>query len=77
MFLMNALLKLRAKENNVSQTLIANNTDLTYLARGKKDGLKILIGWRRDLVGNELLSLLEGKIGLTCNGNELKILQTD
>ena len=76
-FLMNALVKLRAKENSISQALIANNQDLTDLARGYKKNSKLLQGWRREIVGDELLDLLSGKIGITCKNMELKIQQTD
>ena len=76
-FLMSALVKLRAKENGVAQTLITSNSELTDLARGKRESLKILSGWRKEIVGEELLALLNGKIGITCENNELKILQRD
>ncbi len=76
-FLMNALVKLRAKENCVSQCLLTSNSELTDLARGKRENIKLLTGWRKEIVGNELLLLLDGKIGVTCDNKELKIIQTD
>ena len=76
-FLMNALVKLRAKENLVSHALIANNQDLTDFARGNREHSKLMSGWRREIVGDELLQLLEGRIGITCENLELKIQQTD
>lgn len=76
-FLMNALVKLRAKENMISQALIANNQDLADLARGENANSKLLKGWRREIVGEELLQLLRGEIGVTCENAELKIQKLD
>ncbi|MDO4841827.1 MAG: ribonuclease D [Phoenicibacter congonensis] len=72
-FLMNALLKLRATQNCIAQSVIANNHDLVDLARGKRKKSPLLKGWRKELVGQELIDLLDGKIGITCSNGALKV----
>lgn len=72
-YLMNALVKLRATQNSVCPTIIGNNHELTDLARGHKKHSKLLKGWRKEIVGNELLDLLDGKIGITCSKGALRI----
>ena len=70
---MNALVKLRATRNCIAQSVIANNHDLVDLARGKRKKSVLLKGWRKDLVGQELVDLLDGKIGITCSDGALKV----
>jgi hypothetical protein len=35
--------------------------------------VRVLRGWRRELVGNELLELLDGRLSLTVRGQRLWI----
>ena len=37
----------------------------------------MLRGWRRALVGEELIELLEGKLMLSLEGHELKVTRLD
>lgn len=71
--LMNAIVHVRAKENNIAVQTLASSEDLTALALGKREGLDILRGWRGRLLGNELVDLLEGRLSLSLDGSELKI----
>ena len=71
--LMTSLVRLRAKENGVAFQTLANHSDLVRLARGYTEDVDMLRGWRRELVGNELLELLEGKISLSLAGDELVV----
>ena len=63
--LMCALVRLRAKENGVAMQTLASHSDLTALARGHFEGIDLMRGWRRALVGDELVDLLEGRIALS------------
>lgn len=72
--MMSALVKQRARENNIAYHTLANNSDLAEVARGHKD-VDVLKGWRREIVGNDLLSLLEGKIKLGLNKGRLLIIR--
>lgn len=69
--LMCALVRLRAKENGVAMQTLASHSDLTALARGHFEGIDLMRGWRRALVGDELVDLLEGRIALSLVKGEL------
>ncbi|MDR1015163.1 MAG: ribonuclease D [Coriobacteriales bacterium] len=71
--LMGALLHQRAKELHIATSFLAGHDDLARLAEGQREGLTILKGWRRDLLGNELLRLLEGGISLSLDDGDLKV----
>lgn len=60
--LMLALVEVRAKENGVASQLLAPHADLAKLARGHREGIAVLEGWRYELVGHELVDLLDGKL---------------
>ncbi len=62
--LMAALVRLRAKEHGVATPLLASRDDLEMLAGGERDGSSLLEGWRRTIVGDELLRLLDGSLAL-------------
>ena len=59
--LMSAVVRKRARENNIAFQTLCNHSDLAKVARGYRD-VAILQGWRRDIVGNELLDLLAGRL---------------
>jgi ribonuclease D len=71
--LMTALLHHRAKELRIASSFLANHGELVQLAIGEREGLQVLMGWRRDLIGDELLHLLSGEIALSLVGEELKV----
>ncbi|MDQ6962882.1 MAG: ribonuclease D [Mariprofundaceae bacterium] len=59
------LLKLRAYQENIAVELLANKKDLMAIAAWKSGeempDLPCLQGWRKKLVGHDMLTLLEGK----------------
>ena len=63
--LMTALVRLRAKENDIAVQTLASHSDLVQLARGYTEGAELLRGWRKAIVGDELLDLLEGRLALS------------
>lgn len=69
--LMQALVRLRAKENDIAMQILAPHSDLTAVARGHLEGLDVMSGWRRKIVGDELLDLLDGKINLSLSDGSL------
>ena len=77
MDLMGALVRLRAKENGVAVPTLASHDDLLKVARGYRKGVDLLRGWRRALVGEELLELLDGKLSLSLDGHELRVARAD
>lgn len=74
--LMTALVRLRAKENGVAFPTLASHDDLARVARGYTEGIDLLRGWRRALVGEELLKLLSGDIALSLEKGALKVTGT-
>ncbi len=59
-------MKARALEEEIAPTLLATAADLQELVDAKTDrtslDLPVLKGWRRVLVGERLLQVLEGKL---------------
>ena len=71
--LMMAIVRLRAKENGIAVPTLASHDDLTKVARGYRKGIELLRGWRRTIVGDELLELLDGNISLSLDGSRLVV----
>jgi ribonuclease D len=71
--LLTTLLHLRAKELHITSSFLSNHDDLLRLASGQRKDLDILKGWRRELVGNELVQLLDGKLAISLNGDDLEV----
>jgi ribonuclease D len=66
--LLQGVLRARAEEAHVAPGLLATNADLQQLvhvyATGDVESLPILQGWRRQIVGADLLALLEGRVAV-------------
>lgn len=75
--LMNALVRLRAKENGIAMQTLASHSDLAQVARGHREGVDVMRGWRRAIVGDELVDLLEGRISLRLADGELEVVRVD
>ena len=63
--LMSALVRVRAREHGIAPSLLASRDDLEGLAAGEREGLAVLEGWRRTLIGEELVDLLDGRLSLS------------
>ena len=74
--LMTALVRLRAKENGVAFPTLASHDDLARVARGYTEGIDLLRGWRRAIVGAELLELLAGNLSLSLECGQIKVTET-
>ncbi len=71
--LMGALVRLRAKEHGVATPLLASRAELEQLAGGEREDTPLLEGWRRSIVGDELLRLLDGDLVLRLDEGRLVI----
>lgn len=69
---MSALVRLRARENDIAFQTLASHNDLAEVARGHQD-VEVLRGWRREIVGNELIELIEGRLELSLRDGELQV----
>ena len=72
--LLKLLLKFCSEESGLAEQLIADTDELRSVIEGKDNDLKLFYGWRNDVFGKNVKSLLEGKIGFTINKGELKKL---
>ena len=74
--LLTALAHLRSRENSVSTSLLAPHDDIVRLAAGQTEGNCLVEGWRKQLVGDDMLALLDGldgKLMLSIEDHKLKI----
>jgi len=69
--LLRVLLKMRAEEHNVAPRLIADSEDLDLLAAEDEPDIPALKGWRREIFGEDALSLKAGRIALAMKGRKL------
>jgi ribonuclease D len=78
-----ALLRARAREAGLAYELLAARADLQAIvaarrSRGEDADVRTLRGWRRELAGQELLALLDGKLSLSVkNRNGERRLQVN
>lgn len=75
-----SLVRVRAAESELAYELIASRADLQRIVAGVRAGAepdcRTLQGWRRELVGNELLELLDGKRSLSV-GDRLRAVVSE
>lgn len=62
--LMVAIVRMRARQHGVAMPLLASREDLERLAGGEREASALLEGWRRKMVGEELVRLLDGELTL-------------
>jgi ribonuclease D len=72
-----ALVRARTSEADLAYELLAAKADLqaivsAWRAGGEAD-VRTLQGWRRELVGAELLKLLNGEVSLSAGDGRLRI----
>ena len=77
-----ALLRARAREAGLAYELLASRADLQAIvaarrvggdAAGARADVRTLRGWRRELVGEELLKLLDGRVSLAVGAGRLLV----
>ena len=73
--LMMAIVRLRAKEHGIAIPTLASHSDLVALARGHREGIDLLKGWRKEIVGNDLVKLAEGQCKLSIQEGHVTVEQ--
>jgi ribonuclease D len=74
-----ALVRGRAREADLAYELLASKADLQAIVLARRLGegdadVRTLDGWRRQLVGRELLELLDGRVSLSAGEGRLRVL---
>jgi ribonuclease D len=75
--LLKLLLKIRAREMDVSARLLARSDELELLAAGVRKNLPILQTWRHGIFGQDALDLVEGKLAFAVVNGKLKMTHVD
>ena len=71
--LLGALVRSRSRVHRVAPEVLTNTDELERLAAGEREGIAVLSGWRLDLLGRELLSLLDGRLSLVIHNGEVVV----
>ncbi|MBE0475488.1 MAG: ribonuclease D [Coriobacteriia bacterium] len=71
--LMAALVRLRARERSVALPQLATRKELELLAQGEGEASGLLAGWKREMIGEELVDLLEGRLRLAVRDGALVV----
>lgn len=71
--LLMSIVRIRAREYGVAVPTLASHNDLVAVARGHRKGIDLLKGWRRELVGAELVDFMEGHITLSIHKGKVVI----
>ena len=75
--LLGALVRSRSRVHRVAPEVLTNTDELERLAAGEREGIAVLSGWRLDLLGRELLALLDGRLSLVIHRGEVVVEERD
>ena len=72
-----ALVRARSAQAGIAYELIASRADLQAIVAARRSderepGVRTLRGWRRELVGEELLALLDGRVSLSVGAGQVQ-----
>jgi ribonuclease D len=71
--LLRVLLKAKSEAAGVAPKLIASSAELDAIAAGRTDG-PAMLGWRREVFGEDALRLARGEIALSARGNSVRVV---
>lgn len=75
--LLKVLLRHIADDGNVAPRLIATTSDLEAIAASDKAETPALVGWRREIFGEQALALKNGKLSLSVKKGKLQLIQIE
>lgn len=71
--LMTAIVRKRSKQNDIAFQTLASHSELQDIARGHYEDVELLRGWRREIVGEELLALMRGELSLSIKNGRVRV----
>lgn len=74
--LMIAVARVRSKQFGIALQTLAPHDELVKLARGYLDDCELMHGWRKSMLGDELVKLLSGELSLSLFDTELCITES-
>ena len=72
--LLKVLLKMNCERHKVAQKLVATVADLERIAAEDDAPVPALVGWRREVFGEDALALKHGRIALSGGGSEIRVV---
>jgi ribonuclease D len=75
--LLNAVVRLRAREHGVAPALFASRDELERFAGGEREDHPLSTGWRHALVGAELEAILDGRVSIRIDGGHLVLTEAE
>ena len=74
-------MRARAREAGLAYELLAARADLQAIVAARRVGdpeadVRTLRGWRRELVGSDLLELLDGRVSLSVNDRVIRVTKS-
>ena len=74
--LLKVLLKRQCDAHAVAQKLVASTADLERIATDDDADVPALLGWRREIFGNDALDLKHGRLAMTAKGKRVELIRT-
>jgi ribonuclease D len=75
--LLKVLLKLKCETHDVAQKLVASANDIEAIALDDNADVPALHGWRREIFGSDALALKHGRLALTADGPNMKVIAVE
>ena len=75
--MLNSLLQLKSKQYNIALRMLATTSELSDLARGNSQDSRLLKGWRGEVIGEDIIRLLNGEISLTIKNSNIIIVENN
>jgi len=75
--LLQTLLRLRCEDHDVAPKLVATRDELDSIATTNDSDIRPLQGWRYELFGKDALDLKAGRLGLTGDRGQVRVLRPD
>ncbi|HHZ69114.1 MAG TPA: ribonuclease D [Methylococcaceae bacterium] len=73
---LNAVVRIRAKENSINPSVLASRKQLDELLQNASDSC-LLQGWRASMVGNELLAIISGEFWVSVAADTIQISSSE